>query len=74
MDGNFFVIWHSNALNVRTLALQDKISALKEELAELNKRYSQGDAGDTDNGTFRNSLVSRTVLTDIIFEKLYYYN
>jgi hypothetical protein len=53
-DNDFFVLRRFGALNARViLALQDQLSKLEEDLEEIDKRCSELDAGDVNNGSFR---------------------
>ncbi|KAI5921255.1 hypothetical protein F4810DRAFT_372401 [Camillea tinctor] len=74
-EEDFYIVRRFDALNVRVaLSLQDEISVLEEQLSQLDNLYSQRDADDVNNGTFRDDLEDRTSLMITISERLYHYN
>ncbi|KAK9418030.1 putative DUF6594 domain-containing protein [Seiridium unicorne] len=74
-DSDFFILRRFDALNVRiSLAMQDKLSVLEEELNALDGRYSQREAVDINNGTFRDDMEDREVLLEEVSKHLYRYN
>ncbi|KAF7515143.1 hypothetical protein G7054_g14738 [Neopestalotiopsis clavispora] len=74
-DDDFYMLRRFNTLNIRTsLAYQDRIAALEEQLTELDDEYSKRDAEDVNNGTFRHDQEDRQDLLENIGEALYQYN
>ncbi|KAI5918627.1 hypothetical protein F4810DRAFT_725541 [Camillea tinctor] len=74
-DDDFFILRRFNTLNVRiTLALQDQISVLEEQLEALDKQHSAKSATDINNGTFRGDIEERELLIHQITEALSQYN
>lgn len=69
------VLGRFTSVNIRvSLALQDQVVALEEELDELDDRYSRRSAQDIDNGTFRGDIADRTALLETITQKLSQYS
>ncbi|KAF5026803.1 hypothetical protein F66182_1087 [Fusarium sp. NRRL 66182] len=75
-DHDFRIFRRFDVLNARiALFLQDEISALEEDLAELDRACSRVGAPDVNNGTFRDDQVeNRISLLETISDKLYHYN
>ena len=74
-EDDFSIFRRFQTLNARvTLAMQDEISALEEELCQLDEQYSQKDALNLNNGTFRDDLEDRSMLLARIGKKLYKYS
>lgn len=74
-DDDFYMLRRFNTLNIRTsLAYQDRIAALEEQLTELDDEYSKRDAEDVNNGTFRHDQEDRQDLLENIGEALYQYS
>lgn len=74
-DNDFFVLRRFDILNARlALLLQDEISELENELGVLDKKYSDMDAEDVNNGTFREDVEERSELMGILKKKLKRYS
>ncbi len=54
--------------------LQDEIAELEEELDMVDKRYSNRNAEDLHNGTFRGEQEDRSVIVQTIAKKLRRYS
>lgn len=74
-DDDFFVLRRFGALNARiALSLQDKVSALEEELTQLDQEYTRSDSSPINNGTFREDTEDRAELLDQIAVNLREYS
>ncbi|KIL93151.1 hypothetical protein FAVG1_03128 [Fusarium avenaceum] len=75
-DHDFHIFRRFKELNVRTaLLLQDEISCLEEQLAQLDNTHSKTTAQDVHNGSFREDVVDdRVLVLETISEKIYRYN
>ncbi|CAJ0548693.1 Ff.00g023060.m01.CDS01 [Fusarium sp. VM40] len=75
-DHDFHIFRRFKELNVRTaLLLQDGISCLEEQLAQMDDTHSKKTAQDVHNGSFRKDAVEdRMLALELISEKLYRYN
>ncbi len=74
-DDDFFVLRRFDALNARVaLMLQDEISELEEELDMADKGYSDRNAEDLHNGTFRGEQEDRSVIVQTLAKKLRRYS
>lgn len=74
-ENDFYIVRRFASLNTRvSLALQDQVTVLEEQLDELDKQYSRRDAEDLHNGTFRDDREDRTALVEKISEKLMKYS
>lgn len=74
-DNDFYVLRRFDVLNIRVaLALQDEISELEQELEAIDARFSDANAKDINNGTFRNDVEERSELIETIKKKLKRYS
>ncbi|RDL33932.1 Uncharacterized protein BP5553_08300 [Venustampulla echinocandica] len=74
-DNDFYIVRKFASLNTRiALALQDQIAVLEADLNELDAQYSQMDAEDLHNGSFRDDREDRTELVEKIATKVAKYN
>ncbi|KAK1708091.1 hypothetical protein BDP67DRAFT_526008 [Colletotrichum lupini] len=74
-EDNFFLLRRFDTLNVRvSLALQDEVSVLEEELDAFDSCFSKKSADDFNNGTLREDLKERSDLVRAISKKLGRYN
>ncbi|KAK4226716.1 hypothetical protein QBC38DRAFT_392594 [Podospora fimiseda] len=74
-DDDFFILRRFDALNARiALRLQDQVSLLEEELVELDKKYSDRNFRDLNNGGFRRDQEDRFKKLEEICLKLSQYN
>jgi hypothetical protein len=75
-DHDFYIFRRFKELNVRTaLLLQDEISCLEEQLAQLDDTHRKTTAQDVHNGSFRDDAVEdRVLVLESISEKLYRYS
>ena len=68
---DFFILRRFDELTIRVgLALQDNITQLEESLKEMDEKYSDIQAQDVHNGTFRDDAEERTFLLDEISARL----
>ncbi|KAF3798028.1 hypothetical protein GCG54_00003931 [Colletotrichum gloeosporioides] len=74
-ENNLLLFRRFDALNVRvTLALQDEISLLEEELSNLEGRMQMKTAPDFHNGTLQGDIPERSSLMKRISDKLRAYS
>ncbi|OTA81341.1 hypothetical protein M434DRAFT_54012, partial [Hypoxylon sp. CO27-5] len=64
-DADLLIFREFEELNVRVaLRLQDKVSALEEELKKLDDAYSKKESGAINNGSFRDDMDDRKTILD----------
>ncbi|TVY92545.1 hypothetical protein LAWI1_G001533 [Lachnellula willkommii] len=74
-ENDFFIFRKFASLNCRVaLSLQDQLSVLESDLDDIDTRYSKKNAGDINNGSFRDDREDRTELVEKISQKLAQYN
>jgi hypothetical protein len=74
-DDDFFILRRFHTLNTRVaLALQDEISDLEDRLKLLDEQYSDKDANDVNNGTFRDDMEDRSEIIETLRKKLKRYS
>lgn len=74
-DNDFLILRRFGTLSARVaLSLQDEISELEHRLGEYDAKYSDRNARDVNNGTFRDELPDRKELFQIIADKICRYS
>ncbi len=74
-ENDFYIIRRFGALNARvTLALQDQVSVMEEQLKNLDSEFSRRDAADVHNGSFRDDQAERKRLVEEIGDVLMKYS
>ncbi|KAI1267996.1 hypothetical protein F5Y18DRAFT_377102 [Xylariaceae sp. FL1019] len=74
-DDDLLIFRRFTALNARVaLLLQDRVSELEEKLKEIDYQYSNIDAPDINNGSFRDDMKDRDELMNEITKRLERYN
>ncbi|TVY33883.1 hypothetical protein LOCC1_G008063, partial [Lachnellula occidentalis] len=74
-ENDFFIFRKFASLNCRVaLSLQDQLSVLESDLDDIDTRYSKKNAGDINNGSFRDDREDRAELVQSISQKLAQYN
>ena len=74
-DDDLYILRQFSSLNIRiALALQDEISALDQELLEMDRQHSKKESEDVHNGTFRDDQQDRSELIRVIAKKLRLYS
>ena len=74
-DNDFFIFRKFASLNCRVgLSLQDQLSVLESELDDLDSQYSKKNAGDINNGSYRDDREDRAQLVEKIYHKLGQYS
>jgi len=74
-EKDFYILRRFTSLNIRvSLALQDQVVLLEEQLEELDSEYSRRSAEDLHNGSFRCDREDRAELLEKIALKLSQYS
>ena len=74
-DDDFLILRRFDSLCARVaLGFQDEITALEEELDELDAKHSRRESRDVNNGTLRDDIKERATLLDLIATRLRRYS
>ncbi|KAK2006113.1 hypothetical protein LZ32DRAFT_544639, partial [Colletotrichum eremochloae] len=74
-EDHFFLLRRFDVFNVRmSLALQDEISQLEQELEKFDEMTSKVSGPNFHNGSFRGDVMDRSQLMKEISKKLRHYN
>lgn len=74
-DNDFLILRRFGTLSARVaLSLQDEISELERRLGDCDAKYSDRNARDVNNGTFRDELPDRKELLQTIADKISRYS